>query len=188
MRRFFATLVVVTLVGLFAVPAFATGRAEATAICHRSRPSDPAWRLLFVAPSSMEAHRAHGDGAPGGPVPGAAGWTFDSACTPQPAEETGTTTTTIPGTIAHCFDGSFESYDLYVDALNVDDGASYLSSTDGTCVGARLLKGTIVDGTLSQATAAAECAAILGGDPAGYVPLRLQVVYPDVPADWWFCP
>jgi hypothetical protein len=206
MRRSVTTAIAVILVGVVALPAFGLGRREASAVCHRSRVGaavETTWRLLYVGPPASEAHRAHGDGTPGGAVPGQPGWVFDSSCTPQHADEpvtnptnptttttttTSTTTTTLAGTVAQCFDGAFGTYDLYVQVLDVLDGATFWSSTDGTCAGSTQDLVTVVDGAADRSAPAARCAEVLGGPPEQYYPLKLEPLFAGVPADWWLCP
>jgi hypothetical protein len=54
--------------------------ADKANICHRTGSS---YQLLSVPGNAIEAHRAHGDGAPGEAVPGDQYMRFDSACGPR---------------------------------------------------------------------------------------------------------
>jgi hypothetical protein len=87
MKRFLMT-------GLAAVLAFAASTgiaaadpAERTTLCHRD--DDGSFRPITVSERAEEAHRAHGDAAPGEPVPGMEGKVFDEDCNPQDAPLTG---------------------------------------------------------------------------------------------------
>ncbi len=100
MRRYVAAAATAALLGAFAFPAAGLARGDKTEVCHRSHlaPSDaPAWLLLSVGAKAAKAHLAHGDGVPGGPVPGIAGQTFDASCG-APRADSGSTTTTTLGT------------------------------------------------------------------------------------------
>ena len=78
--RLLTALVVALLgVGIAAGPA-AAAPPERVDICHRHAPSD-SFRLMTVSSSSLSAHEDHGDGVPGGPVPGTDA-TFDEECRP----------------------------------------------------------------------------------------------------------
>jgi len=191
MRRYLAVAAAAALVGAFAFPAPGLAQGERIEICHRSAlgPSDgPAWRLLSVGGRAAEFHVDHGDGVPGGPVPRMAGQTFDASCTP--GVDTGaTTTTTLGGTPTACLDGAFGNPDLGVTAVNVEDGAAWWDSTDGTCTGDIWFRLTIVDGAADRAEAQVACASLLGGLPDQYYPLNLEWLYPGaLVTNWWACP
>jgi hypothetical protein len=49
------------------------------AVCHYD---DDAYKLITVAAPAVAAHLRHGDGLPGGAVPGPEGYVFDEACQP----------------------------------------------------------------------------------------------------------
>lgn len=59
-------------------------------ICHFNAdddPDTPEWQLLEVDSRAVDKHEAHGDGFPGGEVPGTNGqFVFDENCVPQAAE------------------------------------------------------------------------------------------------------
>lgn len=55
-------------------------------LCHVT--GNGAFRLINVSRSAEPAHRAHGDGEPGGAVPGMPGVVFDAECTPVAAQST----------------------------------------------------------------------------------------------------
>lgn len=59
-------------------------------ICHFNADDDPdapKWQLLEVGGKAVDAHEAHGDGFPGGEVPGTNGqFVFDENCVPQVSE------------------------------------------------------------------------------------------------------
>jgi len=205
MRRYVAAAATAVLVVAFAVPAAGLVRGEKTEVCHRSHlgPSDvPGWLLLSVGGKAAKAHLAHGDGVPGGPVPGVAGQTFDASCGAPPSGSSSTTTTTLGTTTtttlastttttlasSTCLDGFSVTSDLSVTALNVDDGATLWSSTDGTCTGDIGGLVTVVDSAADRTEAGVACALVLGGLPTYYFPLRLEPIFPDAPADWWLCP
>ena len=58
----------------------ARGRAPKVDICHIDDAG--AWELINVNGNAQQAHVGHGDGLPGGDVPGQAGYAFDDSCTP----------------------------------------------------------------------------------------------------------
>ena len=51
-------------------------------VCHRSEETN-SYILISVAPAALPAHLGHGDGQPGGPVPGQFGMRFGSDCALQ---------------------------------------------------------------------------------------------------------
>lgn len=59
------------------------GRQDKVAVCHSD--DDGTFRLIEVGAPALPAHIRHGDGAPGGAVPGRPGFVFDEACAPVPA-------------------------------------------------------------------------------------------------------
>lgn len=56
-------------------------RAGKASICHRA--DEGVYQLLTVSANAIEAHQAHGDVAPGAPIPGGSA-ILDAECTPQP--------------------------------------------------------------------------------------------------------
>lgn len=69
------------------------GGADRVMVCHLdadfANPDEdgPGWELLEVKNNrALEQHLAHGDGLPGGDVPGMAGYAFDDACVPTATE------------------------------------------------------------------------------------------------------
>lgn len=69
------------------------GGAEKVMVCHLDAdiadPDEdgPGWELLEVRSNrALEQHLAHGDGVPGGEVPGMPGYAFDDACVPTATE------------------------------------------------------------------------------------------------------
>ena len=50
-------------------------------LCHRT--GNGSYHLINVSIDAEPAHLAHGDGRPGGPVPGQAGKTFSATCSVQ---------------------------------------------------------------------------------------------------------
>jgi hypothetical protein len=50
-------------------------------VCHRK--ADGSFKLINIGAPALDAHLAHGDAAPGDPVPGMAGYVFDDACVPE---------------------------------------------------------------------------------------------------------
>lgn len=67
------------------LPATAEAKAtpSKTAICHYDKTSGT-WALISVSTSSVASHMKHGDGLPGGAVPGQSGNVFDASCVPTP--------------------------------------------------------------------------------------------------------
>lgn len=98
-----ARLLIVAVLGLLGVgisagPA-AAAPPERVDICHRHAPSD-SFRLMTVSSSALQAHEGHGDGVPGGPVPGQDA-IFDEDCQPveagNPYAKAGCFETRTPG-------------------------------------------------------------------------------------------
>ena len=181
MRRYLFAATAAALLVAFVFPAAGFARSGKVEICHRSALGDagiPDWRLLSVGGKAAEAHAAHGDGVPGGPVPEMAGYTFDASCVPEMTDSW----------IPVCLDGAFESFDLRVMALNTARGADLLSSTDGTCTGDLRGSLSVVDGSADREEARTACASVLGGSPSHYTPLPLAPLFLDAPANWWLCP
>lgn len=52
-----------------------------TSICHYDKTTGT-WALLSVSSQSVAQHMKHGDGIPGGAVPGQAGKVFSASCAP----------------------------------------------------------------------------------------------------------
>jgi hypothetical protein len=74
-----------TIASASAVETTAPGPADADAkvdVCHRTS-GDNTFFLLSVAPSSVAAHMAHGDGKIGDPVPSQPGMGFGADCRPE---------------------------------------------------------------------------------------------------------
>ena len=67
-------------------------------VCHHSEETN-SYILISIAPPALSAHLAHGDGQPGGPVPGQPGWRFGPSCVLQFVE--GTLTADALGYIVH---------------------------------------------------------------------------------------
>lgn len=86
-RPRWSTPAVALLAGVFLLPAMAVAAPETTEICHFNADDDPGvpdWELLEVNARSVGSHLSHGDGFPGGEVPGTEGsFVFDSNCVPQ---------------------------------------------------------------------------------------------------------
>jgi hypothetical protein len=58
------------------------GGGSSQVICHRL--GSGRFIMVTVAYPAVQSHRAHGDGAPGDPVPGSPGMAFDQNCIPVP--------------------------------------------------------------------------------------------------------
>lgn len=72
------------LAGAVSLPAGPVGAGPAlTTVCHVRGSGD--YAPLTVASRSAAAHERHGDGVPGGPVPGADSMVFDETCRPVAA-------------------------------------------------------------------------------------------------------
>lgn len=65
-----------------AVSLAANGGQNKTEVCHLDEDSN-AFKLITIADPAFDAHLAHGDGVPGGAVPGQSGFVFDENCIPQ---------------------------------------------------------------------------------------------------------
>ena len=92
MRKYWrSTAAVWMLTGVILLPAVASGTPEPNVeICHFNADNDPnapEWELLVVNNNSVaEKHVAHGDGFPGGEVPGTDGeFVFGEDCVPNAA-------------------------------------------------------------------------------------------------------
>ena len=79
------------------------GRQDKVAVCHSD--DDGTFRLIEVGAPALPAHIRHGDGVPGGAVPGQEGFVFDSACAPVPVE------------FAACFTGNGLGFNLTISSL-----------------------------------------------------------------------
>jgi endonuclease/exonuclease/phosphatase family metal-dependent hydrolase len=84
-RRLVLPTVIGVLLGLLVAPAVAgAAPADKVEICHFNADNDPGapdWKLLEVKNNkAVEKHEAHGDGFPGGPVPGDDGFIFGADC------------------------------------------------------------------------------------------------------------
>jgi hypothetical protein len=81
------TLLLVIMLGGEVVLAQQPTKVE---MCHFNADDDPdapEWQLLEVGGKAVDAHEAHGDGFPGGEVPGTSGqFVFDENCVPQASE------------------------------------------------------------------------------------------------------
>lgn len=82
------TVLAATLAGLILVPGAALGAPpERIQVCHFTADAVPdghRWNPVQVSVKSLDRHLAHGDGIPGGEVPGSNGAAFfDEHCTPQ---------------------------------------------------------------------------------------------------------
>lgn len=91
MRPRWSVALVTILAGVLLIPVVAAGGPpEKVEICHFNADDDPdapEWELLEVASPSVTAHESHGDGFPGGEVPGTDGqFVFDENCVPQAVE------------------------------------------------------------------------------------------------------
>lgn len=62
----------------------AEGAPAKVEVCHVD--DDGAVRLITISERAFETHVAHGDAAPGDPVPGMSNHVFDESCTPTPVE------------------------------------------------------------------------------------------------------
>jgi len=82
------TALTAALVAVFLVPVSAVAAPDRVDVCHHTSdrvPDQHEWRHLRVHAKALEAHLSHGDGQPGGPVPGSDGaLEFDETCTPVP--------------------------------------------------------------------------------------------------------
>lgn len=54
-----------------------------TSICHYDKTAGT-WSRISVSSQSVAQHMKHGDGLPGGAVPGQTGNIFDASCVPTP--------------------------------------------------------------------------------------------------------
>lgn len=74
------------LVGAFLLipSALAMAGQTKTDMCHAN---SNGYQLISIAEPAVDAHIAHGDAAPGEPVPGMDGYEFDATCEPIPVSE-----------------------------------------------------------------------------------------------------
>ena len=75
-----------------------TGRPAKVAVCHYDDDAG-AFRLIEVGAPALPAHVRHGDGVPGGAVPGQEGSTFDAACAPVAVDPPFTCLAGVRGTV-----------------------------------------------------------------------------------------
>ena len=83
-RRLVLPIVIGVLFGLLVTQSIARAApANKVEICHFNADGDPdapVWELLEVNNKAVSKHRAHGDGVPGGPVPGDDAFIFGPQC------------------------------------------------------------------------------------------------------------
>ena len=77
--RLAATTLALAMALVTAAGAATAGPSERASLCHHDA-TRGSWALLSVPTAAAAAHRAHGDGVPGGAVPGAEGYSFDEEC------------------------------------------------------------------------------------------------------------
>lgn len=92
MRSDWLTALAATLTAVFLVPISAVAAPDLIDVCHHTAddaPDEREWRHLRVNANSVERLLSHGDGQPGGEVPGTdGGFVFDDHCDPKPAGST----------------------------------------------------------------------------------------------------
>jgi hypothetical protein len=90
------SMIAILLLLLAALPVLSVGAGPAPKvdICHREGNGE--FHLINVSENAYDAHMAHGDGVPGGEVPGTNGeYVFDDACNVVQALETTTVTSAV---------------------------------------------------------------------------------------------
>jgi hypothetical protein len=125
--------VAAVVVGLSVVPSqtvIAQKNNPKVTVCHAN--GQGVFTALTISASALPAHAAHGDGLPGGAVPGMPGYQFDASCTavqPQPDFEPFYIRNTN-GTIAAPWDS-----DLVITENAAGDGFSAMTPRGGQKVG-----------------------------------------------------
>ncbi|WP_436796092.1 hypothetical protein [Actinospongicola halichondriae] len=135
-------------------PAAAAPR-ERVEICHRDASSGD-YRLLTVADAAVTAHEDHGDGVPGGPVPGMDA-TFDETCAPVVDEDLAR---------AGCFEARAAGYFFLTDGTSpqyLPDLVDFYSDPECTTVRTTLRSGFALVWEATQSDAVDACIAA-GGD------------------------
>lgn len=92
--QIFAVLTVLVATFGFTTPASAGGKANKVDVCHVD--DDGIYKLISVSQKAQKAHTEHGDGSPGGTVPGTID-TFADDCTIIPAPPTAVACATLGG-------------------------------------------------------------------------------------------
>ena len=79
------SVIAILVLLLAALPVLSVGAlpADKVDVCHREGNGE--FHLINVSENALDAHMAHGDGVPGGSVPGMEGYEFDEACVPVQA-------------------------------------------------------------------------------------------------------
>lgn len=136
-------------------------------VCHLN--DTGSFTLINVTTSALPAHLAHGDGVPGGPVPGGNGLIFDANCTPvNPPPPPTPTPTPVPPPPASFVFVSSQAFQGNLTVL----GFVGLSGADESCrllaeSGLSYLHGRTWKAFLSDS--ATNAATRLTHNPAGYV-------------------
>ena len=91
--RSLSLFLIVGLIAVLLVPGIAIAKAEKVDICHAT--GNGSFRLISVSANAVPAHLAHGDGLPGGPVPGMVGFEFDDECNAVEVLQTTTVTSAV---------------------------------------------------------------------------------------------
>ena len=78
-RRLLAALTTAALLSIAIGGTAVAAKPTKVALCHFNTRTD-SWGLISVNEKKVAAHLDHGDGFPGGPVPGGGGATFDDSC------------------------------------------------------------------------------------------------------------
>ena len=130
-RWFTFVAVAVSLIGLTAAPTHAkppVPKPAKVAICHFEKRTGN-FRLKLEPTPAVAAHLSHGDGLPGGPVPGwGDGWLFDDNCVPQPPP---------PPTLVECYNTAGASGSVGFVSTLPSHGTLYVFGTPD-CAGSPL--------------------------------------------------
>lgn len=120
----FGILLVLVLM-LASVVSPVNAQAQKTDVCHFDADSGT-YHLINVSNNAVEAHVNHGDGFPGGAVPGMDGYVFGGDCSPQPVGN--------PYAKAGCFEARLHGYYFITDGTSPQMLVHpVLSYTDSNC-------------------------------------------------------
>jgi len=125
-------------------------------VCHYDKDSGT-FIKINISDNAWDAHIAHGDAAPGEPVPTMPGYKFDSECVPVPILDVTGHWTGRSGLVGNL------AYTFYMDLVQASDG-----SVTGTIVytnysATRTVTGNLIGDTLTITTADASYWATVSG-------------------------
>jgi hypothetical protein len=155
------------------VVASPVGKVE---ICHHSD-TGGIFRPLSVAAPAVSAHLDHGDGMPGGEVPGMAGYVFGDGCGVVPIGP-------VPGCYEHSSDSRADL--LYLGPVDTANNVELSQSNNGTCLNPQGPQGfaLVLADTLVEAQT--NCASLNEGGVNWNTSLH-NIGFVDFPPNAWLC-